>query len=389
MTPFNFIESYKENLIEFIQKLVRTPSQNNTDSLEPIVKVVSRELKKFGFNPILIDGKKQPSVLCFCNGIKKGKKLWLDAPLDTVVVGDESKWKYPPFSGKIVNGRLYGRGSGDSKAAIAIFVYATAAVFQSKEKINGQLVLTFDSGEQSGDFIGMKEILKKGIRADACIIGYPETDEVAIGARGFLRLNITTFGKSAHTGARYKIGINAINKMTKILHSLQKLKMKYKKNSFFQFGPRLTISQIEGGQAINIVPDKCTIKVDIRLVPSQTKNTVMKDLEILLNKLKKDDPQFRVELKPYLYQPPFLTSKNNEIVRILKKNAEEILNKKIKLVASGASNVGNLIGNRGIPTVCGFGVDGDNFHSENEFIFVNSVLPVAKVYIKTILDFLG
>lgn len=388
MTPFNFIESYKENLIDFIQKLVRTPSQNNTDSLEPITKVVSQELTKLGFKPILVGSKKHPSVLCFCNR-KKRKKLWLDAPLDTVISGDEHKWKYPPFSGKIIDGRLYGRGSGDSKAAIAIFVYAAAAVFQSKEKINGELILTFDSGEQSGDFTGMKDILKKGIRADACIIGYPETDEIAIGARGFLRLSITTFGKSAHTGARFKVGINAINKMRKVLYGLEKLKMRYKKSPFFKFGPRLTVSQIEGGEAINIVPNKCTVQVDIRLVPSQTKNIVMKDLETLLNKFKKEDPKFRAEVKPYLYQPPFLTPENSEIVRILKANAQKILNKKIKLIASGASNVGNIIGNMGIPTICGFGVDGDNFHSENEFIFVNSILPVAKVYIKTVLDFLS
>lgn len=114
----------------------------------------------------------------------------------------------------------------------------------------------------------------------------------------------------------------------------------------------------------------------------------MKDLETLLNKLKKDDLEFQFELKLYLYELLFLTPKNSEIVRILKKNAEEILNKKIKLIAHVASNVGNIIGNIGILTICGFGVDGDNFHSENEFIFVNSILPVAKVYIKTILDFL-
>ena len=108
----------------------------------------------------------------------------------------------------------------------------------------------------------------------------------------------------------------------------------------------------------------------------------------LLKKLKRDDPQLRVELKPYLYELAFQTSEKSEIVKILKKNAQEILNKKVKLIASGASNVGNIIGNRGIDTISGFGVDGDNFHSENEFIFVNSIIPVAKVYLKTILDFL-
>lgn len=84
--------------------------------------------------------------------------------------------------------------------------------------------------------VGIKNILKKGIRADVAIIGYPGTDEIAIGARGFLRLNITTFGKSAHTGARFKSEINAISKMRKVLYGLEKLKMRYKKVLSFNLG---------------------------------------------------------------------------------------------------------------------------------------------------------
>ena len=128
MDPFNFLKLRKKELIRFLQKLIQTPSYDGVDSLEPIVKVVSQELKKFGFKPIVIGDKKTPSILCFCTRDNKGKKLWLDAPLDTVNVGDKRKWKYPSLSGKIINGKLYGRGSGDCKAAIAIFVYAAAAI---------------------------------------------------------------------------------------------------------------------------------------------------------------------------------------------------------------------------------------------------------------------
>lgn len=389
MTPFEFIESHKKNLIGFLQRLVQIPSQDGIDSLKLISKVVSQELKRFGFKPILISDKKTLSVLCFCNNRSKGKKLWLDAPLDTAATGNKKKWKYSPFSGRIAGGKLYGRGAGDCKAAIAIFTYAAAAVFQSGNEPKGQLILTFDSGEQNGDFTGMRNILKKGIKADACIIGYPDTEEIAIGSRGFLRLNITTFGKSAHTGARYNVGLNAISKMMKLVQALENLKMRHKKSRFFKFGPRLTVSQIKGGQAINIVPDECNVKVDIRLVPSQTKKTVLKEIKDLIEGLERSDPEFRVKIKPYLYEPAFQTSEKSKIVRLFKKNAEEILDKKVKLIASGPSNVGNIIGNRGVDTIAGFGVDGDNFHSENEFIFINSIIPVAKVYIKTILDFLS
>ncbi len=388
MVPFDSIESQKKNLIRFLQQIVKIPSQDGVDFLKPVIKAVSRELKKFGFKPILIKDRTSTSILCFCDRKGTGKTLWLDAPLDTAAVGNINKWKYSPFSGKIAQGKLYGRGSGDCKAAIAIFVYSAAAVFNSGKNIKGQLILTFDSGEQNGDFTGMRNILKKGIKADACIIGYPNTEGIVIGSRGFLRLNVTTFGKSAHTGARYKVGINAIHKMVQFLNGLEKLKLSHKKSRLFNFGPKLTTSIIEGGYAINIVPDECKVKIDIRLVPFQTKNRVLEEINNLVKKLKKEDPCLKIEIKPYLYEPAFQTSERSEIVRILKKNAEKILKKRVKLIACGPANSGNIIGNKKIDTIAGFGVNGDNFHSENEYIELDSIIPVAKVYIKTILDFL-
>jgi len=388
MSPFDFIESQKKNLISFLQKIVRTPSQDDFDFLKPVIKTVSQELKRFGFKPALIGKKTGQSILCFCGKKGAGKTLWLDAPLDTASIGNIKKWKYHPFSGKIVQGKLYGRGSGDCKAAIAVFVYSAAAVFHSGKKLKGQLILTFDSGEQSGDFTGMRNILKGGIKAEACIIGYPNTEGIVIGSRGFLRLNVTTFGKSAHTGARYKVGVNAINEMVRFLSALEKLKLSYKKSRLFNFGPKLTTSMIEGGYAINVVPDECRVKIDIRLVPFQTKDKVLKEINNLVKKIKKKDPRFKIKIKPYLYESAFQTSEKSEIVRILKKNAEEILKKQVKLIASGPANVGNIIGNKGIDTIAGFGVNGDNFHSENEYIELNSIIPVAKIYIKTMLDYL-
>lgn len=388
MNSFDFIQSKEKEIIAFIQELIRTPSQNGVDPEYKIAKIVSNRLKKFGFKPILIGEKKRPSLLCYCNK-GKGKKLWLDAPLDTVTIGDKSKWKYSPFSGKIVNRKLYGRGSIDCKAAIGIFTYVAAAIFQGNERIKGQLILSFDSDEQSGNFTGIKNLLNKGVKADACIIGYPRTKEIIIGARGVLRLNITTFGKTAHTGSRSHKGINAIGKMVKVIQGLERLKMKYKKSNLFKFGPNLTVSKICGGRAINVVPDECSIKVDIRLIPSQTKDTVLKDINALLKKFRKNDPTLRVKTEPYLYEAPFQTSQDSKIVKILKQNAEEILGTRIRLTAAGGSGIGNVTGNKGIPTITGFGVNGNNVHSENEYILINSILPVAKIYIKTALDFLG
>lgn len=145
--------------------------------------------------------------------------------------------------------------------------------------LNGQLIVGFDSDEESGNFTGFKNLIKEIGHVDSAIIGYPGINEIVIGSRGFLRLKITTYGKSAHSGSRGKKGINAILKMNKIITTVSKLKLTYKKDPLFWFGPKITISQIFGGRAINIVPDECSINVEIRLVPGQTKQQVLKEIE--------------------------------------------------------------------------------------------------------------
>lgn len=383
MSPFLFLEKNEKEIIGFIQKLVQTPSQNGINPEIKITEVISQKLIDFGLKPEFIGNKNRPSILCRVGAGKKS--LLLDAPLDTVSAGDPNRWKYPPFSGKIINGKLYGRGSADCKAAIAIFSFITAAL---KENLKGNLILTFDSNEQSGEFTGIKEILKVIQKPNAAMIGYPGTEEIAIGARGFLRLEIETLGKPAHTGSRTGKGINAISKMNEIIRALESLRFKGKASKFFPFGAKITISEIEGGRAINLVPDECKIKIDIRTLPGQTKEEILNEIRNLIQDLKQKDKDLKAEVKPYQFEPAFLTSPKEEIVKIFYQNAQKILKRKIPLTAYGGSGIGNEVAQSNVPVIGGFGVDCDNIHAYDEYIVLDIVLPVAKIYTQTIIDFL-
>lgn len=383
MSPFEFLEKNEKEIISFIQKLVQTPSQNGIDPEVEVAGVVAQKLTDFGLKPEFIGSKTRPSVLCRMGSGKKS--LLLDAPLDTVPAGDLKHWSYPPFSGKIVGGKLYGRGSADCKSAIAIFCFIAAAL---KENLKGSLILTFDSDEQSGEFEGIKEILKAIPKPNAAMIGYPGTEEIAIGARGFLRLEIKTLGKPAHTGSRTGKGINAISKMNQIISGLEKLKFKGRTNKFFPSGAKITISQIEGGRAINLVPDECKIKIDIRTLPGQTEEDILDEIKKMIQNLQQKDKDLKIEIKPYQFEPAFLTPPEEKIVNIFHQNAQKVLKRKISLIAYGGSGVGNEVGQLGVPIIGGFGVDCDNVHAYNEYVVLNTVLPVAKIYTKTIIDFL-
>src|SRR3989344_5548629 len=310
-----------DEIIAFTRQLVATPSQNFIDSESGVANLVFDKLKSFGFKPEIIGPKEHPSVICHIEKENSSKTIWLESCLDTVPAGDAAKWEYPPFEAKIIGNKMYGRGTADSKIAIALFCYLAKELSENKN-FNASIFLGFDADEQTGNFTGVREVIKHAPKANVCILGYQGINEISIGARGWLRIKIITLGKSAHTGSRTNKGINAIHSMGKIINTMTSLNFGQKTEPFFEFGSSLNISQINGGGAINIVPDKCEANIDIRLLPSQTKNEVLDMIKVNLNELK-----IQYDLEVLQHEQAYLTNSKNSFVKILKNNASEVLEK--------------------------------------------------------------
>jgi len=376
------MEKIYSDIIKFTKQLVETPSQNGIDSEKKMADLVFKKLSSFGFSPKIIGTKKHPSVFCKINKNTKGKTIWLESCLDTVPIGDVSKWKYSPLKATIKGPRMYGRGTADSKIGIAIFSYLAKKLYNSPE-FKGNFILGFDANEQNGEFTGIRDILKLKPKADICILGYQGVDEISIGARGWLRLKIITKGKSAHTGARFKRGINAVHQMIDIISELKKLDLGNKKEPFFKYGSNFNTSFIKGGIAINIVPDECEVRVDIRFLPCQNEKEILDKINKTLKQLKGID--YKIEVLQY--EKAFLTDPKNKFVRLLQKNAQKELKTTIPLVSSGAGSVGNVVSRLKIPIINSFGCRNDNVHAPNEWVDISTLPKVFEIYRKTIQDF--
>ena len=363
-----------KKIIEFTRQLVATPSQNYIDSESGVANLVFEKLKGFGFSPEIIGPKEHPSVVCHIKKENSSKTIWLESCLDTVPVGDAAKWELPPFEARIVGNKMYGRGTADSKVAIAMFCYLAKELADGKN-FDASIFLGFDADEQTGNFTGVREVIKLAPKADICILGYQGINEISIGARGWLRIKLTTLGKSAHTGSRTNKGINAIHSMGKVISAITSLNLGQKTEPFFEFGSSLNVSQINGGVAINIVPDKCEVNLDIRLLPSQTKEEVLNAIKARLDELK-----IQYELEILQYEQAYLTNPKNSFVQILQETASEILRKEISLVASGQGSVGNVISKLGIPIINAFGVESDNVHALNEWINTDTISTIYEIY---------
>jgi putative selenium metabolism hydrolase len=250
----------KKELIEFTQRLVRIKSVSGQE--EEIVKFIEKKMNALGYDEVIID-----SMGNVVGRIGNGEKaIMFDSHIDTVEVKDEEKWDVPPFSGNIVDGRLYGRGSVDMKSGAAASIYAGAIAKN----------LGFDSGkaiyvscsvlEEDCDGENLKHLFKElNFKPNYMIICEPSGNKIALGHKGKAQISIKTHGISAHGSAPEK-GINAIYEMAEIIQRVEKTNVELMKKD----GPRgtLVMSRISSTSAsLNAVPSECEVYLDRRMVP--------------------------------------------------------------------------------------------------------------------------
>lgn len=310
---------------------------------------------------------------------KAEKGIFLNCPIDTSPPGSLEKWKSDPFKMTQREGKIFGRGVADSKSGITAMIYSALQMSDQVDEEKFRIELVFDGGEHSGEFSGMKEAIKNGLDVNGGIIGYGgDREEIGIGCRGFFRHRFTTYGEAFHTGSREKSGENAIYSMMKIIDQLRTLELP-KYDDLFSFGPRLTVSTINGGTAVNVNPDRCVITVDIRTLPDTNKE----DIEELLDAMEADKTEEVIsggtKRKFINSNQGYKLNGESEIIFAVESIVNRVLERKSRLVAHGASHTGALLYKHDIPMVV-YGPQSGNIHSYNEYVVTDSLLQTVEIY---------
>lgn len=375
-----------KEIVELTQALVRIPSRTEKESEQVIAEFVDHKLREFGFSPEIVGPATQPSVMCYIEKDPDAKTIWLEAPLDTSRSSDMGAWEYPPFEAIIDGDKIFGCGVASCKVAIAMYC-VIARELANDPNFKANIFLAFNADEQCGSLTGAREIVHRAPKADICLLGYQGSEEIAIGARGWLRLHIQTMGRMFHTGSRMQGGVNAIHAMARIINAVSSLRLKFKKDTFFWFGPSVNVTTVRGGRAMNIVPDYCRINVDVRLVPGQTDKSVIKQVERELEKIQKRDKDFEYQMDVVQYQSAYLTDPTHSYINILQNNIKSAYGKRLPLVASGHGSAGNLISELGVPIINAFGVEGGNEHAPNEWVSIKSIAMTFDILKKSLTEF--
>lgn len=225
---------------------------------------------------------KKPALLFVCH-------------LDVVGPGEEA-WEHPPFAAVEESGRIYGRGAADMKGGIASVVAAICEAVDSRATLQGDIIFAATAGEET-DSAGVERFMQDcaWLPPLAGVIVPEPTDLAVVTAhRGLFWLKITTRGKAVHSSMPER-GVNAIGSMKHVLDELDQYRIPFDPH------PRLgkcsmSVNTISGGAAMNMVPDRCTLGVDIRTLPGQDPGAIRSDIERILAKLRTGVPPFDAEL---------------------------------------------------------------------------------------------
>jgi succinyl-diaminopimelate desuccinylase len=222
----------------------------------------------------------RPNVLGRFPSDRKAKPRLLFAPhTDTVSVAG---MVIEPFSGELRDGRIWGRGASDAKGSMAAMLFALSECRDVLPRLSHEIWFAGFMGEEAGQQ-GVKA-LSATERFDFAIVGEPTGLQTVNTHKGSVWLSVRAHGRAVHASMP-QIGENAIEKILDLLEALRsELAAGFSTQRDETLGPlTFNIGTIQGGSKINIVPDFCEARIDIRTLPGQ-------DLAPLLDALAKRFP---------------------------------------------------------------------------------------------------
>ncbi|KAM5516505.1 diaminopropionate ammonia-lyase [Fusarium oxysporum f. sp. phaseoli] len=316
--------------------------------------------------------KGRPSVVGVVRGSGGGKSVMFNGHLDTVTI---MGYDDDPLSGKIVDGRLYGRGSADMKGGVAAGMIALANT--KKLGLRGDVIFTGVADEESLSK-GTEDILRAGWRADAAVVSESTNLEINHAHKGYCHVEIKVYGLAAH-GSRADLGIDAIVNAGHFLVEFGKYVQK------LQEGPgdetlgtgTAHASVISGGEEASSYPAQCTIIAERRTIPGETNEVVQKEFDDMIASVAKEVTDFKAEAKIFFSRPPQFTAEDHPFTKLVSGVVGTVTGKDAVIAGAPFWTDCALLAEKGIVPLL-WGPKGEGFHGKEEFVHINSIEQVAE-----------
>ncbi|MBN8197839.1 M20 family metallopeptidase [Thalassospira povalilytica] len=267
----------KIDAVELTRQLIRFETVNPVNPEKDCVEYVGNLLAENGFDISYHDfAPGRTNLIARIGGSATCPPICFTGHLDTVPLG-HTEWSMAPFGADIADGKLYGRGSSDMKSGVAAFVAAVIEIASDLATGPG-VVLLITAGEETGCegaayIAGLGDVIGK---AGAIVVAEPTSNYPYVGHKGALWMKAVTDGVTAH-GSMPELGVNAIYKASRAITKLEDYDFNVARHPVM--GPAtLNVGTVDGGINVNSVPNRAEIGIDVRTIPGQDNDVILKQL---------------------------------------------------------------------------------------------------------------
>jgi succinyl-diaminopimelate desuccinylase len=264
------------------------------------------------------------------------------------------------FLPRVEGDRLIGRGAYDMKGGLAAMMCALKDV-SDQDSVRVRLVVVPDEESEEIDERSTDAVVARGLGGDFAITGEPTDLHIGVQAKGVLVMRIVVHGRAAHSSTPW-LGDNAVLKAIDVFRAIESLPFTRESSEMFD-RPSLNLGRIEGGDALNKVPDRCEMAVDVRYLPGQDPGDILAQVRAIPG----------IDVKRTFIHPPVTVSRRNPFVRGLREAVAQAIpdGETVSVGRDGASDAASFI-EAGIPAV-EFGPAGAGHHGPDEWVSLTSL----------------
>jgi len=377
----NTMKIVEQDVIPILKKLINIRTENPPGFTIEAVQYLSNYFREISIkNSIQEYGEKRANIIAeYGDG---DKTIILTGHLDTVPAGDESKWKFPPFSGSEEDGKIFGRGSTDMKGAVAAYVAVLAKLQQENVMLTRRIIFLGTSDEEL-NMDGSQFARNKGIMegCEFVVIGEPTELKIGVAEKGTLWIKIRIEGKSAH-GSTPHLGISAIEGAAKLIPKMKEIIPDLEHEILGK--STLNIGKIAGGTLINVVPEYCEFRCDYRLVSDSLRERVKNSLQNIIEEFNRVN-KAQVEMEIIHEIPAIELTKRDQFFETLKQKAIEAGKSEIIGVNYGTDGA-MLVPEYDTPFVIMGPGKLDQLHVTDEYTEKQEVLDYANIIYDSLIE---
>lgn len=404
------VEQRKEALVELCSKVVQVPTPNPPGDTRELADFVEGVLKDHGLGVQRYTREPIEPNLVSVQRAGDSPHLMFCGHFDVFQAPYPELWTDPPYSGKVKDGKIYGRGTSDMKGGFTGLLFAFTLLKDLGISLPGKLSFVAVSDEEDGGTNGLGWLLEAypELVGNGCIIGEPNSvDQVSIANKGIVNIRLVSEGESMHGGLSAADG--AIDRLAQAIVAIGELvkeevpppeemerviRLQIEKNRTgaderhgkgwlaTRFG--VNVGMVQGGFRFNVSPRIATAEVDLRLPLVVTPDEAVAKVRGLLDRAGCEEVQ--IVPSEEVYYPPHFTPPTDRLAQLVHANVARVRGEAPIFIMTFPSGDIRFIRLRGVPGVV-YGTDPHNVGGIDEYITVDDLVTVTKVYGAAAIDY--